>query len=209
MESLELVLVRHGESEGNRDRRFGGHGPSRLTELGRRQAAAAAQAISRLPVDAIYVSDLPRAVETAAPLARATGLTPTETPALRERSVGEMTGRTFEDVLANAPELWTALLSRDADWVPPGGESHAMCSARVGQFLDEVLAHHPSGRVVLVSHGVAIDHLLRRLLGLDQRSLSRFVFHVDNCSLHRVSRRDDGMFRVLALNETAHLIGIS
>ncbi len=209
MKSLELVLVRHGESEGNRDRRFGGHGPAPLTELGRRQAAAAAQAIARLPVDAIYVSDLKRAVETAAPLALATRITPTETPLLRERSVGEMTGRTFDEVLEKNPELWNALLSRDAEWVPPGGESHVMCSARVGQFLDEILAHHDEGRVAIVSHGVAIDHLLRRLLGLDPRSLQRFVFHVDNCSLHRVSRREDGMFRILALNETAHLIGIS
>src|SRR5689334_17689349 len=75
---VEILLVRHGQSEGNRDRRFTGHGPSRLTELGRAQAEATARAIAAQSVDVLYSSDLARCLETAAPLARVTGLVPVE-----------------------------------------------------------------------------------------------------------------------------------
>ncbi|MSP63269.1 MAG: histidine phosphatase family protein [Myxococcales bacterium] len=209
---LEFVLLRHGESEGNRDRFFGGHGPSRLTPLGHLQASAAADAIGSgggAPIDAIYMSDLPRAVETAAPLARKAGLVPIETAALRERSVGDLTGLRFEEAKERFPDLWAALFRRDLEWCPPGGESHRMCSRRVGALLLELLARHPAGRVVLVSHGVAIDHLLRHFLGVEDAAEMRFVFHVDNGSIHRIQRREDGLWRIVSLNDTSHLAGIA
>ncbi len=209
MSTLELVLLRHGESEGNRDRRFGGHGPAPLTALGRLQAAAAAAAILRDgPLDALYVSDLARAIETARPLAERSGLAPVVTPALRERSVGDWTGRSFEEVQAESPEAWAALLSRDPAWCPPGGESHLVCAARLGGFVDELLARHASGRVALVSHGLAIDHLLRRFLGVGPETVARFVFRVDNASLHRIVRRDDGLYRIASVNDVSHLAGV-
>src|SRR5437762_8985115 len=112
---LEIVLVRHGQSEGNRDRVFTGHNAVSLTELGRRQAEAAARAIwSRAcravekarardpegsagleppkPIDEIITSDLARAVDTARPLALLSGLPLVETAAVRERGVGAFTG---------------------------------------------------------------------------------------------------------------------
>ena len=206
MPLLELVLVRHGESEGNRDRAFGGHGPTPLTEVGRRQAEAAAAAIfAGGAIEAIYSSDLPRAVETAAPLARLTGLVPSLTTALRERSVGELTGLTFEEAQRRFPAVWAAMLRRDPEWCPPGGESHRACSLRVGALLGELFARHPSGRLVLVSHGVTIDHLLRHFVGIAEAPTFRCLFHVDNCSIHRVQRRDDGLFRIAAINDVAHL----
>ncbi len=204
---LELILLRHGESEGNRDRVFGGHGPMRLTELGHRQAEAAAAAIDDglAPIEAIYASDLARTVETAAPLARRTVRDPVLTAALRERSVGELTGISFDEARERFPELWAQLSKRDPAWCPPGGESHHDCSRRVGAFLDEVLARHASGRVVLVSHAVAIDHLLRHVVGIAGAAAFRCLFHVDNCSIHRVLRKDDGPFRIAAINDVAHL----
>ncbi len=204
--ALELVLLRHGESEGNRDRRFGGHGPARLTERGQRQADAAARAIwSTWPPGVIYSSDLPRALETAAPLATLSGLTLHSSPALRERSVGELTGRSFEEVQAERPEVWEALLKRDPDWCPPGGESHRMCTERIERFLSELFVHQPTGRVVLVSHGVAIDLMLRYFLGVSASSLERFLFHVDNASISRVVRHPGGLHRIVVINDTAHL----
>jgi len=209
MDGLEVVLLRHGESVGNRDRRFGGHGPAPLTDLGRRQAEAAAAAIVRGgPVDAIYTSDLARAVETAAPLAARAGREAIVTAALRERSVGEWTGMRFEEVQARDPDSWARLLSRDAAWSPPGGESHHACAARLGAFVDEMHARHPAGRVVLVSHGVAIDHLLRRFVGAGPDSVGRFLFRIDNASLHRVLRRADGLYRIAAVNDVSHLAGV-
>src|SRR4051794_748518 len=117
---VEIVLVRHGQSEGNRDRRFTGHGPSRLTDLGRAQAEATGRALASHPVDAIYASDLVRCAETAAPLARLTGIQPVESSRLRERDVGEFTGLTFEEVQARWPEGWQAMAAREVDFRPPG-----------------------------------------------------------------------------------------
>src|ERR671920_988022 len=92
-----VLLVRHGQSQGNAERRFGGHSPTPLSELGRRQAEATANALAAEGVTAIYSSDLLRAIQTAEPLARATGLEIRQTAALRERSVGLMEGLTFEE----------------------------------------------------------------------------------------------------------------
>src|SRR5918912_1957565 len=97
METTRILLVRHGQSQGNAERRFGGHSPTPLSELGFRQAEATARALAVENVTAIYSSDLLRAVQTAEPLARAAGLRVEETDAFRERSVGLMEGLTFEE----------------------------------------------------------------------------------------------------------------
>src|SRR5579884_3332156 len=98
-----IILVRHGESEGNAARRFGGHGPTPLTPRGREQARAAGKALAG-EVDVVYCSDLPRAVQTAEEICASTGGQPIVTPALRERSVGELTGLTFEEAREKFPE---------------------------------------------------------------------------------------------------------
>src|SRR3954471_15599612 len=94
MHAAEILLLRHGQSEGNEGGRFGGHGPTPLTALGRRQAEAAARALAAEGLTAIFASDLPRAMQTAEPTVAATGIAMTTTAALRERSVGVFTGMT-------------------------------------------------------------------------------------------------------------------
>src|SRR5215471_1982788 len=95
-----ILVVRHGESEGNAERRFGGHGPTPLSERGRAQARAVGRVLAGEPrPDAIYSSDLARALETATLLGEAMGggAVIIETAALRERSVGIFTGMTFDE----------------------------------------------------------------------------------------------------------------
>jgi probable phosphoglycerate mutase len=204
--SVEIVLVRHGQSEGNRDRIFTGHGPSHLTAHGRLQAEATARHLATTAVQAIYSSDLARALETAAPLSALTGLPPLTSTDLRERDVGAFTGLSFADVQARFPEGWQALMSRDPGYRPPGGESHADCGARVGRFLDDLLGRHAAGRLVVYSHGVAINHMLRHLVGLPVEAAPRAFFHVDNCSLQRFEHHPErGSLRILSVNETWHL----
>src|SRR6266850_2508362 len=97
MSLTQLLLIRHGQSEGNAEQRFGGHTATPLSALGRRQAQATAQALASEPLSAIYSSDLVRAIETATPLAQLTGVEIEATESFRERSVGVMEGLTFED----------------------------------------------------------------------------------------------------------------
>lgn len=199
---MQLFLVRHGESEGNRDKMFTGHGAYGITDLGRAQAEAVGRALSDPLPTAVYSSDLPRAVQTAAPLVARTGLPLIQQASLRERDMGDYVGKTFAQIQAEYPAGWKALVERDPAYTPPGGESHEALAARVGEALDALRARHPDGRVVVVSHGVAIHHMLRYLLGVPSHGI---VFQVDNGSIQRIEWKPDGVVRVAALNDTRHL----
>lgn len=199
---LELLIVRHGESEGNRAGMFTGHGPSPLTDRGRRQAEAVGVALASPRPDAVYVSDLPRALQTAEPLCARAGVTPVVTAEIRERDMGEFVGKRFEEIQSQHADGWNALVSRDPEYQPPGGESHRACAARVARFLDTLRERHGEGRVVVVSHGVAIHHMLWHLLiGAE----SHAVFVTENCAVHRLEFHRDGRVRVSAINDLRHL----
>jgi 2,3-bisphosphoglycerate-dependent phosphoglycerate mutase len=197
-----LLLVRHGESEGNAKRMFTGHGDSPLTALGARQAEAVAEALAPLAPATIYSSDLPRALSTAAPLSARLGLPVRSDARLRERDMGAYVGVRFEVLEAEQPDAWRALSSRDPDFAPPGGESHRQCSARVNGAIADILARHLTGAVVVVSHGVALHHVLTRLLGARDEGV---ILATDNCGVHRLEWREPGVLRVAALNDTSHL----
>jgi broad specificity phosphatase PhoE len=206
--STRLILCRHGESEDNREGRFGGHGPAPLTERGRAQAQATGLRL-RLGTDGadvLYSSDLVRARETAELIGQSLALTPQLTPALRERSVGVFTGLSFDEARARYPEEHRVLLRREPDAAPPEGESYLQCRARATAFLEEVLREHAGKRVLLVSHHLTLHLLVLHILGLAPGSEGPRVYvQLHNCGLHRMERYEDGVWQVLALNETAHL----
>lgn len=200
-----LLLVRHGESEGNAARMFTGHSASPLTSRGAQQADALADALVKLAPMAVYSSDLPRALSTAAPLASRAGLTVVSDHRLRERDMGTFVGVPFAVLETEQPEAWRALLSRDPEFTPPEGESHRQCAARMSAAIDDVLARHASGTIVVVSHGVVIHHALRHLLGASEAGL---ILATDNCGVHRLEWREFGVLRVAALNDVSHLAGL-
>ena len=203
-----IILCRHGESEGNREARFGGHGPTPLTALGRTQAQATADRLVRAGVDAIYSSDLVRAQQTADIIAATLGSSYESTPALRERSVGIFTGLSFDEARERFPNEYEALLRRDPDSCPPGGETYLQCRARASAFLDDSLVRHPGQRIVLVSHHLALYQLVLHILDVENQANPRFYVRVDNCALHRFERYPDGVWQVLALNDGAHLSSV-
>ena len=203
MSATEILLLRHGQSEGNEGGRFGGHGPTPLTPLGRAQAAATANALAAEDaLDAIYASDLVRAMQTAEPICAAMQLQLRTTPALRERSVGNFTGLTFTEAEARHPVEFAAMMARDPDACPPAGASARARLAHVGQFFDATVAQHAGERVLFVSHAFTLNLLLRRLFGLELPSL---FFRTDNCALHRLRLQENGFWNVEALNDKRHL----
>jgi probable phosphoglycerate mutase len=199
----ELLLVRHGQSSSNAAGRATGEADAALTPLGERQAEATAAVIATRSVAALYTSDLRRAVESAHAIERVTGLTAVRSAALRERSLGELSDLPFKELAARYPADWAAIESANLDARPPGGESLRDCSQRLRPFLGEVLARHAGERIVLVSHRMLLDHLLRLLLGVEETA-PRCTFDTDNGGIHRVLHWD-GCVRVLELNGTAHL----
>ena len=207
--STHVLLVRHGQSEGNAERRFGGHTATPLSPRGRRQAQATARALKDEELTAIYSSDLARAVETAEPLAKVTGLSINSTTAFRERSVGVMEGLTFEVAAQQHPEQYQALLRRDFEHVLTGGESYRQLLDRSWQKLDEIIEQNQGGKIAVFSHTGTICILALHLMGaLDAPELKPVWITSANCGVTRFELRDDGLVRVLMLNDTRHLSGV-
>jgi len=186
-----FLLVRHAESEANAGAYFGSQSDSKLSERGLRQVSALTRALQGVPVEAIYCSDLSRAQDTVAPLAAARGLTLVSTPRLRERDMGSFTGLSFEEAKNRYPEMWRELVARTPDAAPPGGESHVALFDRVASVIDELFARHRGGTILIGSHGVAINHMLRKLMGVHDHALPLW-FAVDNASVSRIDLHQRG-----------------
>ena len=209
MKTTRVLLIRHGQSEGNAEGRFGGHTSTPLSTRGRLQAEATARALSSENISAIYSSDLPRAVETAMPLARLRNLDVERTSAFRERSVGVMEGLTFEEAAAQHPEQYGALIRRDMDHVLLGGESYRQMLDRAARQLDEAIERHRGERIAIFSHTGTICILALHLMGaLDAPELKPVWIATANCGITRFELRTDNFVRVLALNDTRHLAGL-
>ena len=147
----KLILVRHGESSGNRDRIFAvSPHDLPLTELGYRQAQQVAQRIAALyQPELVVTSAYRRASETARIIAGALAVPMEFEVGLREREIGTHRGRSYDSFFTAAdydPQ-------RPWAWKPEGGESYEEVQARVAPILDRLAAAHPSKDVVVVSHG--------------------------------------------------------
>lgn len=207
--ATRVLLVRHGQSHGNAERRFGGHSSTPLSDLGVRQAGATARALAAEKVTAVYSSDLLRALQTAEPLARATGLEVRATSAFRERSVGRMEGLTFEEAAETFPEEYAALLRRDFEHVLEGGESYRQLLDRASAELDRAVEEQPGGCVALFSHTGTICILALHLMGaLDSPNLKPVWVSSSNCGVTRFEIQRGGLVRVLNINDTRHLVGL-
>ena len=204
-----VLLIRHGQSMGNAERRFGGHSATPLSALGREQAEATARALQTERVTAIYSSDLLRAVETAEPLARLTGLEVRRTEAFRERSVGHMEGLTFEEAAERHPDEYAALLRRDFEHVLTGGESYRQMLDRSSRQLDLAIQENAGGTLAVFSHTGTICILALHLMGaLDAPELRPVWISSSNCGITRFSIQHGGLVRVLATNDTRHLADV-
>src|SRR4030095_1406912 len=207
--TTKVLLIRHGQSKGNAEGRFGGHTATPLSPRGRKQARATARALASEEISAIYSSDLPRAIETAEPLARIAHIKIQPMSAFRERSVGVMEGLTFEEAAQAHPEQYAALLRRDFDHVLSGGESYRQLLDRARGKLDEAIELNRGGRIAIFSHTGTICILALHLMGaLDAPELKPVWIATSNCGISRFDLRDDGFIRVAALNDTGHLAKI-
>uniref|UniRef100_A0A942Y9C5 Histidine phosphatase family protein n=1 Tax=Neobacillus citreus TaxID=2833578 RepID=A0A942Y9C5_9BACI len=144
--TTHLYLVRHGETDWNKQRRIQGSTDIPLNETGRAQAAATAELLARRPVDAVVASPLSRAFETGAVIADRLGLAvPATYEGLQERSYGEAEGLTDDEVAARYPH----------DDIP-GRESRSALLARATQTLGEIAVRFDAGVVVVATHGAVI-----------------------------------------------------
>lgn len=205
--ATRLYLIRHGQSDGNAEGRFGGHGPTPLSALGMQQAEMTAAALAKEGVDAIYSSDLERAVQTAEPLARRLGLTIHRSEAFRERNVGVLQGLTFHESKQRYPRDYYALVNRSVHHVITEGESYRHLLKRITNELRNILGNHQNQRIAIFSHTGAICFLTLHLLGAIHRGTRTTPWLItSNCGINRFEIRGPRNVRVLALNDTRHLI---
>lgn len=206
MPVTKLYLIRHGQSAGNAEGRFGGHSPTPLSELGFQQAEMTAGILCREGINAIYSSDLLRAVQTAEPLAKLTGLEINATPDLRERNVGVLQGLTFDESKEAYPDDFYALVNRRVHHVITDGESYSQLLDRSSSQLKEILRNHIGERVAIFSHTGVLCFLSLYLLGAIRRDTKQTPWIVtSNCGINRFEIRGRRNVRVIALNDTRHL----
>ncbi|HET7010527.1 MAG TPA: histidine phosphatase family protein [Anaerolineales bacterium] len=166
-----LLLIRHGQTDWNREGRFQGQTDVPLNAVGREQARAMAEQFRSEPPEAIYSSDLLRARQTAESLALVTGAPLHLDPRLREIDLGEWEGMVFADIEKNQGALLARRRRDPMDTYPPGGEGIRSLVARVVPFLQEVLRRHPEALVALVSHGATLAAIKMYLLHLPVESV--------------------------------------
>lgn len=207
MPVIKLFLIRHGQSAGNAEGRFGGHGPTPLSPLGEKQAEMAAKSLAKEGITAIYSSDLERAVQTADRLSRLTNVPVNKTKAFRERHVGVLEGLTFDESKENHPKDYFALVNRNVNHVITGGESYRHLLRRATNELWDILRDHPGGRIAVYSHTGAICYMTLHLMGAIRRDTKQTPWLItSNCGINRFEIRGRRNIRVLAVNDTRHLI---
>lgn len=205
---MRLLLVRHGETEGNVRRRLQGR-EDPLTHRGRRQAGElAAHLAGRDDVVALYASPLVRAWETARAIGGEIGREPVPREGLAEMDIGNAAGLTFDEWAEKFPEEAERFREDGLSFVWPGGESGRQLASRTAEVVDGILkAHrHEAGVVILVSHGGALAWIVARLLGEPDDSWPRNHFDLKNCSITEVEVPEDGSpATFLYRNEIGHL----
>jgi ribonuclease H / adenosylcobalamin/alpha-ribazole phosphatase len=198
-----LLLLRHGQTELSVQRRYSGRGNPVLTDVGRRQAeAAAAYLAERGGISAVFTSPLQRAYDTAVVAAKALGVDVIVDDELIETDFGDWEGLTFAEAAERDPELHRRWL-RDTGVAPPRGESFDGVNERVGRALDRIIAGHAGTTVLVVSHVTPIKTLLRMALDAGKGILYRL--HLDLASLSIAEFYPDGASSVRLVNQTAYL----
>ncbi len=195
--SLRLFLVRHGETEANRNHLLQGASNGLLNETGQRQVQRLASHLKEIALDCVYASDLQRAFATAQAVAGAHGLEVETDCRLREWNVGELDGLPAAVYLQMIQETGQPL----SQFAPPGGERLGQVRQRAQAILEKLIAEHMGEAVLVCSHGDWMRMMVGVLLEIDPDMAT--AFHFDNAS-YSVFEFAHDRWRVVALNRTVN-----
>ncbi len=205
MKNTRIFLTRHGQTVTNKEGRFCGHSETDLTELGEAQARSLGARLATEKIDACYTSDFSRAMRTAALIAGERRITPQVDPDLRELHYGQWELERESEIRKRSPEQHKLMREEHPSWRPPGGETVAEVRARTFAAFERIVAAQGGKRVLVVSHGTAINCLLSAILGMPESHV--FRIDVANCGLTEIDVRA-GRAYLARINETAHLAGL-
>ncbi|XP_022573076.1 phosphoglycerate mutase-like protein 4, partial [Brassica napus] len=199
----EIVVVRHGETSWNAERKIQGHIDVELNDAGRQQAVRVAERLSKEPkISYVYSSDLKRAFETAQIIAARCGnLEVLTDPHLRERHLGDMQGLVYQEASKIRPIAYKAFLSNRTDVdIPGGGESLDKLYDRCTSALQRIGDKHKGERVVVVTHGGVIRSMYERA-----RPKARNVDKILNTSVNVFRLFDGDKWRIQVWGDVTHL----
>ena len=202
MTRTEVILIRHGETVWNLERRYQGQLDSPLTERGVQQSEAIADRLRDRPFDHLYASDLGRTWQTAAPTTAATGRAAIPEPRLRERHFGIFHGLDRTTIRQRYPEAHRKYTSDDPDYAVPEGESLRQLHQRTVSCLEELAERHASQRLVLISHGGALAALLRHVIGIPIAAPRPFKLF--NAAFNLIVY-EEGSWQIETLGDICHL----
>jgi probable phosphoglycerate mutase len=187
----ELLLVRHGETDWNRDRRFQGHADPPLNDAGREQARALAEELAGERIDFVYTSDLVRAHETAEIVAARLGADVVARSELREIDVGDWEGLTWPEIEERHPEGARSWHEHGHGW--KSGETYDQLGERIIAALRRIAADHPAQRVLVVGHGGTVRVTRAFIEGSSVANSRRRSPAIGNCEVFRVVAEDGGL----------------
>lgn len=201
--ACRICLIRHGETQWNRERRLQGQIDIALNRNGLAQAEAAARSLERGRFGALYSSDLARAAQTAAAISRHHALAPTLDARLRERHFGFFQGLTYDEAERRHPEFYRRFQARETGLAfEEGGESLEVFAARVRSVMSEIARTHAGATVLVVTHGGVLDVVYRLSTG---RALQApRDFDIPNAAFNWVEH-DDGRWRLIRWADQGHL----
>lgn len=202
MAATTLVIVRHGETSWNAERRVQGQLDIPLNEIGMAQARAVGAALAGGRFAAIYSSDLSRARQTAVPAAQALGLEVALDERLRERHYGVFETLTYAECETRYPEDFARFLAREPDFDFRTGESLVAFAARALASLEDIALRHAGETVLVFTHGGVLDKLYRRASGIPVTTPREF--RIPNAGINRVAVEDQA-WRVIEWADCAHL----
>ena len=202
MRETTLIVIRHGETVWNREKRMQGTTDTPLSDVGRAQAQALGWRLASHGFAALYSSDLARARDTANAIAEHAKRSVVVDARLRERRFGIFEGLTAGEILERHPEEHAGFVSRDPDYEVPGGESARAFTQRCLGCLSEIAERHRGEEVVVVSHGLVLDSLYRAAHGLDHGA--RRPVPLINASLNLFGY-GTGAWRLVLWGDVSHL----
>jgi probable phosphoglycerate mutase len=204
MQRTRVIVVRHGETAWNNEKRWQGHLDSPLTAKGLSQAQALARRLSGERFSALYSSDLGRAHQTAQIIATATGHSVVLDARLRERKLGVFQGLTSDEIRAVHAEEYELYRARDPDHRLPEGESLRQQVERNLRCFEELAQRHLGESIVVVTHGGVLSGLFRHVLSIPLQAPRRFAFA--NSSLN-VFIFQEGDWMLQTWGDVSHLDG--
>jgi probable phosphoglycerate mutase len=199
----KVYIIRHAEAEGNLYRRIHGHYDSLITDKGRRQIEALQQRFDTEPVDAVYSSDLNRAIQTAAAIYKPKNLPLIISRLLREIAMGSWEDLCWGEVEKKYPEQLYYYNTSPDKWEIEGGESFYDLRKRIVSAIFEIAKINEEKTVAVVTHGGAIRALLSYILNVPPSEISR-VRYCDNTAVTLITI-DNGVMSIEYMNDDSHL----